>query len=37
MKSISNFTIIFALIFATNGTFSLIDGFNDHTEEKRTV
>jgi membrane protein len=36
MKSISNFTIIFALIFATNGTFSLIDGFNDHTEEKRT-
>lgn len=36
MKSISNFTIVFALIFATNGTFSLINGFNEHTEEKRT-
>lgn len=36
MKSISNFTIVFALIFATNGTFSIINGFNEHTEEKRS-
>ena len=34
MKSISNFTIILALVFATNGTFALIDGFNENTEEK---
>lgn len=34
MKSISNLTIVFALIFATNGTFSLINGFNDEIEEK---
>ena len=36
MKSISNYTIIFALIFATNGTFSLINGFNENTDEKKT-
>ncbi|MDH6253296.1 membrane protein [Chryseobacterium sp. H1D6B] len=36
MKGISNFTIIFALIFATNGTFSLINGFNENSEEKLT-
>lgn len=36
MKSISNFTIVFALIFATNGTFSLINGFNENTDEKRS-
>ena len=36
MKSISNFSIVFALIFATNGTFSLINGFNEHTEEKKS-
>lgn len=35
MKSISNYTIILALIFATNGTFSLINGFNEHTEERK--
>mgnify|MGYP000429130408 CR=1 FL=1 len=34
MRGISNLTIVFALIFATNGTFALIDGFNEHTEEK---
>lgn len=36
MKGISNFTIILALIFATNGTFSLINGFNENTDEKLT-
>ncbi|MDM1553488.1 YihY/virulence factor BrkB family protein [Chryseobacterium indologenes] len=34
MKGISNLTIVLALIFATNGTFSLINGFNENTEEK---
>ncbi|WP_299178563.1 YihY/virulence factor BrkB family protein [uncultured Chryseobacterium sp.] len=34
MKGISNLTIILALIFATNGTFSLINGFNENTDEK---
>ena len=33
-SSISNITIILALFFATNGTFSLIDGFNEDTKEK---
>ncbi len=33
-SSISNITIILALFFATNGTFALIDGFNENTEEK---
>lgn len=33
-SSISNITIILALFFATNGTFALIDGFNEHTEER---
>ncbi|WP_294299461.1 YihY/virulence factor BrkB family protein [uncultured Chryseobacterium sp.] len=36
MKGISNLTIVFALIFATNGTFSLINGFNENTDEKMT-
>ncbi|MBT0548479.1 YihY/virulence factor BrkB family protein [Riemerella anatipestifer] len=36
MKSISKLTILFALVFATNGTFSLINGFNEHTDSKRT-
>lgn len=31
---LSNWTILLALIFATNGTFAVIDGFNEHTEEK---
>jgi membrane protein len=35
MKSISNFTIVFALIFATNGTFALINGFNENTDERK--
>lgn len=34
MKGISNLTIVLALIFATNGTFSLINGFNENTREK---
>jgi len=34
MTSISNLTIILALVFATNGTFALIDGFNENTDEK---
>ncbi|MGH1516362.1 YihY/virulence factor BrkB family protein [Chryseobacterium sp. JK1] len=34
MRGISNLTIVLALIFATNGTFSLINGFNENTEEK---
>lgn len=34
MKGISNFSIVLALIFATNGTFSLINGFNENTDEK---
>ncbi|WP_267405358.1 MULTISPECIES: YihY/virulence factor BrkB family protein [unclassified Chryseobacterium] len=34
MKGISNLTIIIALVFATNGTFSLINGFNENSEEK---
>jgi membrane protein len=34
MKGISNLTIILALVFATNGTFSLINGFNENSEEK---
>jgi membrane protein len=36
MKGISNLTIVLALIFATNGTFSLINGFNENTDEKMT-
>ncbi|ALR29986.1 ribonuclease BN [Chryseobacterium sp. IHB B 17019] len=36
MKGISNLTILLALVFATNGTFSLINGFNENTDEKMT-
>ncbi|WP_139418730.1 YihY/virulence factor BrkB family protein [Chryseobacterium mulctrae] len=36
MKGISNLTILVALVFATNGTFSLINGFNENSEEKLT-
>jgi len=36
MKGISNLTIVLALVFATNGTFSLINGFNENQEEKMT-
>jgi len=36
MKGISNLTILIALVFATNGTFSLINGFNENSEEKLT-
>jgi len=36
MRGISNLTIVLALIFATNGTFSLINGFNENSEEKLT-
>jgi membrane protein len=34
MKGISNLTILIALVFATNGTFSLINGFNENAKEK---
>ncbi|WP_297985208.1 YihY/virulence factor BrkB family protein [uncultured Chryseobacterium sp.] len=37
MKNISNITIVFALVFATNGTHSLINGFNLNTDLKRGV
>mgnify|MGYP003576673106 FL=1 len=36
MKGISNLTILIALVFATNGTFSIINGFNENSEEKLT-
>ncbi|GAA5090122.1 YihY/virulence factor BrkB family protein [Chryseobacterium ginsengisoli] len=36
MKGISSFTVVLALVFATNGTFSLINGFNENTDEKMT-
>lgn len=36
MRGISNLTIILALVFATNGTFSLINGFNENSDEKLT-
>ena len=35
MKNISNLTIVFAMIFAVNGTHSLINGFNLNTNLKR--
>lgn len=35
MKNISNFTLVFAMIFATNGTYALINGFNLNTDLKR--
>ncbi|KUJ52250.1 YihY/virulence factor BrkB family protein [Chryseobacterium sp. JAH] len=34
MKGISNLTILIALVFATNGTFSIINGFNENSKEK---
>lgn len=33
-SSIGNITIILALVFATNGTFALIDGFNENSDVK---
>jgi membrane protein len=36
MKGISSLTVVLALVFATNGTFSLINGFNENTDEKMT-
>jgi membrane protein len=36
MKSISNLTILLSFIFATNGCFTLINGFNRNTELSRT-
>lgn len=35
MKNISNLTIVFAMIFAVNGTHSLINGFNLNTNLQR--
>ncbi len=37
IKNISNLTIVFAMIFAVNGTHSLINGFNLHTNLQRGV
>lgn len=36
LRSLNNLTILFALIFGTNGTHSLINGFNAHTDLKRS-
>lgn len=36
MKGISNMTILIALVFATNGTFALLSGFNENIKEKRS-
>lgn len=36
LKNYSNLTIILALVFATNGAHSLINGFNINTDLKRT-
>jgi yihY family protein len=35
IKRISNFTVLLAVIFATNGTYSLINGFDKNTEHQR--
>ena len=35
MKNISNLTIVFAMVFAVNGTHSLINGFNLNTKLKQ--
>jgi membrane protein len=35
MKNISNLTIVFAMVFAVNGTHSLINGFNLNSNLKR--
>lgn len=37
LKNLNQLTIILALFFATNGTQSLISGFNEHTDLKRGV
>ena len=37
MKNISNLTIVFAMVFAVNGTHSLINGFNINTNLRRGV
>jgi membrane protein len=37
MQNISNLTIVFAMIFAVNGTHSLINGFNMNTNLQRGV
>ena len=37
MKNISNITIVFAMVFAVNGTHSLINGFNINTNLQRGV
>lgn len=35
IKRISNFTVLLAVIFATNGIYSLINGFDKNTEHQR--
>ena len=37
IKNISNITIVFAMVFAVNGTHSLINGFNINTNLQRGV
>lgn len=37
MQNISNITIVFAMVFAVNGTHSLINGFNINTNLQRGV
>ena len=37
IKNISNLTIVFAMVFAVNGTHSLINGFNINTNLQRGV
>ena len=37
IKNISNMTIVFAMVFAVNGTHSLINGFNINTNLQRGV
>jgi membrane protein len=37
IKNLSFFTIFFALVFATNGTHSLINGFNLNVKQKKSV
>lgn len=37
IQNISNLTIVFAMVFAVNGTHSLINGFNENTNLQRGV
>lgn len=35
LKSLNIFTVVIALVFGTNGTYTLINGFNEHLSLKR--